>query len=137
VNSRLDTLQAAILLPKLTVLDDEIAARQKVADRYTRLLNEAAITTTPHIKACNQRAWAQYTVQVDNRDRVQERLKQVGIPTAVHYPIPLNRQPAVADATVQLPVGDRVAQRVLSLPMHPSLELDQISRVVSALHQAL
>jgi UDP-2-acetamido-2-deoxy-ribo-hexuluronate aminotransferase len=137
VNSRLDTLQAAILLPKLTVLDDEIAARQKVADRYTRLLNEAAITTTPHIKACNQSAWAQYTVQVDNRDRVQERLKQVGIPTAVHYPIPLNRQPAVADATVQLPVGDRVAQRVLSLPMHPSLELDQISRVVSALHQAL
>lgn len=127
VNSRLDTLQAAILLPKLAALDAEMATRQQVAERYTQLLNQAGITTTPHIEAHNQSAWAQYTVQVNNREQVQDSLKQAGIPTAVHYPIPLNKQPAVADASVQLPVGDAVAQRVMSLPLHPYLgECDQL-----------
>lgn len=91
VNSRLDTLQAAILLPKLAVLDEEMAARQQVANRYNQLLNQAGIATTPHIEAHNQSAWAQYTVQVNNREQVQERLKQAGVPTAVHYPIPLEQ----------------------------------------------
>lgn len=136
VNSRLDTLQAAILLPKLAVLDEEMAARQQVADRYTQLLSQAGITTTPHIEAHNQSAWAQYTVQVHNREQVQEKLKQAGIPTAVHYPIPLNKQPAVADATAQLPVGDAVAQRVMSLPMHPYLSAIDQQVSVFALQQA-
>ena len=122
VNSRLDTLQAAILLPKLAVLDEEMAARQQVANRYTQLLNEAGIATSPRIEAHNQSAWAQYTVQVNNRDKVQTHLKQAGIPTAVHYPTPLNQQPAVVDNNVQLPIGDTVAQRVMSLPMHPFLD---------------
>lgn len=122
VNSRLDTLQAAILLPKLAVLDEEMAARQQVANRYTQLLNEAGIATSPRIEAHNQSAWAQYTVQVNNRDKVQTHLKQAGIPTAVHYPTPLNQQPAVVDINVQLPIGDTVAQRVMSLPMHPFLD---------------
>lgn len=122
VNSRLDTLQAAILLPKLALLDEEMAARQQVANRYTQLLNEAGIATNPRIEAHNQSAWAQYTVQVNNRDKVQTHLKQAGIPTAVHYPTPLNQQPAVLDINVQLPIGDTVAQRVMSLPMHPFLD---------------
>lgn len=134
VNSRLDTIQAAILLPKLAVLDEELAQRQRVADTYNTLLcgsepllaNEATTSAgqaivTPHLESNNTSAWAQYTVQVPNREAVQEQLKQAGIPTAVHYPIPLNKQPAVADASVQLPVGDAVAQRVMSLPMHPWL----------------
>lgn len=121
VNSRLDTLQAAILLPKLAVLDHETAGRQHVAERYTQLLQATGIHTTPHIEAHNICAWAQYTVLVENREAVQERLKQAGIPTAVHYPIPLNKQPAVADETVQLPVGDAIAKKVLSLPMAPHL----------------
>ena len=132
VNSRLDTLQAAILLPKLAVLDDEIAARQRVADTYTRLLSAAGIQATPVIEAHNVCAWAQYTVQVDGRDAMQGALKAAGIPTAVHYPIPLNRQPAVADDGVSLPVGDAVAGRVMSLPMHPYMDEAAISRVVDA-----
>src|SRR5690554_745985 len=130
MNSRLDTLQAAILLPKLEILDEEMQARQRVAENYTKLLNEAGILTTPCIEAHNQSAWAQYTIQVDNRSKVQEKLKAQGIPTAVHYPIPLNKQPAVADANVVLPVGDAVAERVMSLPMHPYIDLKSIKLII-------
>ncbi|MGP5404254.1 DegT/DnrJ/EryC1/StrS family aminotransferase [Psychrobacter celer] len=130
VNSRLDTLQAAILLPKLEILDDEMQARQRVAEMYNQLSTEAGITTIPFIEAHNQSAWAQYTIQVDNRDEVQAKLKEQGIPTAVHYPIPLNKQPAVADASAILPVGDAVAERVMSLPMHPYMELGEQIKVM-------
>lgn len=129
VNSRLDTIQAAILLPKLAILDDEMQARQRVADTYTKLFNEAGILTTPFIEAHNQSAWAQYTIQVENRDDVQAKLKEQGIPTAVHYPIPLNKQPAVADVNAFLPVGDNVAERVMSLPMHPYLTYDEQEKI--------
>jgi len=136
VNSRLDTLQAAILLPKLAVLDEELAQRQQVAARYTRLLNEAGVKATPSVDAHNISAWAQYTIQVAGRDDVQKRLSEARVPTTVHYPIPLNRQPAVADVQAQLPVGDAVAQRVLSLPMSSYLaEADQ-SCVAAALKGA-
>lgn len=130
VNSRLDTLQAAILLPKLAILDDEMQARQLVAENYTKLLKEAGIATIPFIEAHNQSAWAQYTIQVDNRSEVQEKLKAQGIPTAVHYPIPLNKQPAVADVNAVLPVGDAVAERVMSLPMHPYLNMEKLQTIV-------
>lgn len=130
VNSRLDTLQAAILLEKLKIFDDELAARQRVADNYSRLLTAAGVTTIPYVDAGNVSAWAQYTIQVANRDHVQRVLAEAGIPTAVHYPIPLNRQPAVASAA-ELPVGDAVAERVLSLPMHPYLT-EQIQSSVTA-----
>ena len=133
VNSRLDTLQAAILLPKLEILAEEVGLRNQVAERYTRRLNEAGISTTPFTEEHNVSAWAQYTVRVENREGVQEKLKAAGVPTAVHYPIPLNKQPAVADAVAELPVGDAVAEVVLSLPMHPYLsESDQVT-VVEAL----
>ena len=133
VNSRLDTLQAAILLPKLEIFDDEMQARQRVADTYTKLFNEAGIFTTPFIEVQNQSAWAQYTIQVENRSEVQEKLKAQAIPTAVHYPIPLNKQPAVADANAVLPVGDVVAERVMSLPMHPYLTVDAQRVVISSI----
>ena len=133
VNSRLDTLQAAILLPKLAVLDEELSRRQQVAERYTQLLNQAAILTTPYVEPHNTCAWAQYTIRAQNRNAVQDRLKQAGIPTAVHYPIPLNKQPAVADAGVQMPVGDEVAGQVLSLPMGPNLSDAHIAFIVRSL----
>ena len=142
VNSRLDTLQAAILLPKLAVLDEELAQRQRVADTYNALLrgSEPLLTdettksasqaiVTPHQEPNNTSAWAQYTIQVGNREALQEQLKQAGIPTAVHYPIPLNQQPAVADANVYLPVVDAVAKRVMSLPMHPYLTYENILKI--------
>ena len=130
VNSRLDTLQAAILLPKLAILDDEMQARQHVADTYTKLFNEAGIFTTPFIEMHNTSAWAQYTIQVESRDDLQTKLKEQGIPTAVHYPIPLNKQPAVANNNVSLPVGDAIAERVMSLPMHPYLTLSEQKIIV-------
>ena len=131
VNSRLDTLQAAILLPKLEVLNTEMQARQRVADEYARLLTQAGITP-PHVDTHNTSAWAQYTVQVPNRQQLQDKLKAQDIPTAVHYPIPLNLQPAVADLKAHLPMGDAVAQRVVSLPMHPYLDEASIRRIVQA-----
>ncbi len=133
VNSRLDTLQAAILLPKLEIFAEEIELRNRVAQRYTELLSGAGISSTPFVESHNISAWAQYTVRVENRDQVQQQLKEAGIPTAVHYPIPLNKQPAVADACASLPVGDEVAGNVMSLPMHPYLNEEGIKKTVSSL----
>ena len=132
VNSRLDTLQAAILLPKLEILDEEIALRQEVARNYNSLLQEVGITI-PTITEGNICVYAQYTIQVDNRSTVQSKLKEAGIPTAVHYPIPLNKQPAVADGSIQLPVGDRIAERVMSLPMHPYLKKEEQLLIIKPL----
>ena len=127
VNSRLDTLQAGVLLAKLPVFDSELKKRQDVAARYNHLLNGIDGIVFPHIESHNMSAFAQYTISVPNRDLIVAKLKKSGIPTAVHYPEPLNKQPAVADAQAQLPFGDRAAQMVLSLPMHPYLiEKDQI-----------
>lgn len=137
VNSRLDTLQAAILLPKLKIFDEEIAARQEVAQTYSQLLAEAGIKTTPYVESHNISAWAQYTIRVDDREVVQEKLKEAGIPTAVHYPITLNKQPAVADDAVQLPVGDSIAEKVMSLPMYPCLNETSIHQVVKAVAKTL
>ncbi|WP_323751986.1 DegT/DnrJ/EryC1/StrS aminotransferase family protein [Marinobacter sp.] len=133
VNSRLDTLQAAILLPKLEILAEEIELRNQVAKRYTMLLNDAGVQTTPLIENGNVAAWAQYTIRVEHRDDVQAKLSEAGVPTAVHYPIPLNKQPAVADARARLPFGDAVAEVVLSLPMHPYLLSSEQEEVVCAL----
>jgi len=136
MNSRLDTLQAAILLPKLAILDDEIAARQKVADTYTAALSNLGVAT-PRIAAHSTSAWAQYTLRVAERARVQAELQSGGIPTVVHYPLPLNRQPAVADPAAHLPHGDKAAQEVLSLPMHPYLDRHTTYRVINSVLDAM
>ncbi|MCY1534867.1 UDP-2-acetamido-2-deoxy-3-oxo-D-glucuronate aminotransferase [compost metagenome] len=144
VNSRLDTLQAAILLPKLDILEEEITLREQVAARYKELLlanvgdifvasGASRIIAIPHIEPHNTSAYAQYTVRVHDRESAQEKLNKSGIPTAVHYPIPLNKQPAVADRTVSLPVGDEVAEQVMSLPMHPYMDAEAIQRIVQSL----
>lgn len=125
VNSRLDTLQAAILLPKLEIFEEEIALRQKVAAEYDLSLKQVGIGT-PFIEVNNISVYAQYTVRMDNRESVQASLKAAGVPTAVHYPIPLNKQPAVADEKAKLPVGDKAATQVMSLPMHPYLDTASI-----------
>jgi UDP-2-acetamido-2-deoxy-ribo-hexuluronate aminotransferase len=137
VNSRLDTIQAAVLLPKLAILEEEMSQRQSVAERYNMLLNKAGIKTTPYVEPENQSAWAQYTILVPQREKVQEFLKQAGIPTAVHYPIPLNKQPAVSDVNVLLPVGDQIAADVMSLPMSPLMKESDQEIVVAALQGAL
>lgn len=133
VNSRLDTLQAAILLPKLAILDDEIAARQQVADRYAAGLRGCEL---PSIAPGCVSAWAQYTVRVTERVSVVDHLAQAKVPTAIHYPLPLNKQPAVADPAAHLPRGDAAADTVLSLPMHPYLSADDQQRVIDAVNAA-
>ena len=96
---------------------------------------------TPYIELHNQSAWAQYTIRVADRARVETELKKAGVPTAVHYPIPLNRQPAVADNAVRLPNGDHAAAEVLSLPMHGYLDHRTqetiVSTVIAAMHEQL
>ena len=135
VNSRLDTLQAAILLPKLAILEEEMQLRQQVAQMYAIALQAAGLAA-PFIELHNRSAYAQFTIRIKNRAAVQTALKEAGIPTAVHYPIPLNKQPAVASDAV-LPVGDLVAEEVLSLPMHPYMTQEQVQQVVAALKSAL
>ncbi|MDD7805933.1 MAG: DegT/DnrJ/EryC1/StrS family aminotransferase [Endozoicomonas sp. (ex Botrylloides leachii)] len=133
VNSRLDTIQAAVLLAKLDVFDKELVARVEVANGYSELLNKREQIITPYIEPDNISAYAQYTVQVENREKVQTDLKEQGVPTAVHYPLPLNSQPAVADSDAVVPVSDQLAQRVVSLPMHPYLSLADQKQVIEAL----
>ncbi len=132
VNSRLDTLQAAILLPKLEILDDEIVARQRVASRYEIALQQQGIVT-PKIANYSVSAWAQYTIRVQNRDTVQLTLKAAGVPTAVHYPLPLNRQPAVADIGAILPEGDEAVKKVISLPICAYLDEAAQKKIVITL----
>jgi UDP-2-acetamido-2-deoxy-ribo-hexuluronate aminotransferase len=135
VNSRLDTLQAAILLPKLEILDEELNARQRMADEYGRLLANSGIGS-PYVEAHNTSAWAQYTIRVKDRTATQKALGDAGIPTAIHYPLPLNKQPAVADSSVELPHGDLAGEHVISLPMHPYLSKIDCASIVAALQSA-
>jgi UDP-2-acetamido-2-deoxy-ribo-hexuluronate aminotransferase len=141
LNGRLDTLQAAILLAKLDIFDDEVAARARIGARYTEALRQAAPEIgTPAVPAGYTSVYAQYTVQVPNRTKVEAAMKMRGVPTAVHYPIPLHRQPVFANLGYQagdFPVSERAGERVMSLPMHPYLsEADQDS-VVKALVESV
>lgn len=132
VNSRLDTLQAAILLPKLNVLDEEINARNANANFYSKNLKNPEIVT-PFIEDGNKSSWAQFTLNIDKRDYWKQKLEKAGIPTAIHYPLPLNKQPAVANYEVSLPNGDYLAEHVLSLPCSPSLTPEELAHIAEIL----
>lgn len=136
VNSRLDTLQAAILLPKLDIFSEEIEMRNQAAINYSTSLSEINFAT-PYVESYNVSAWAQYSVQVANREYIQKELLSKGIPTAIHYPIPLNQQPAVADPYADLVYGDAVAGKVLSLPIHPYIDNDTQKKIVAAIKGCL
>ncbi len=139
LNSRLDTLQAAILIEKLAIFEDELAARQTVAARYAAALQGVNTVTAPRVNEGCTSAWAQYTLLVRDRDALAAACKAKGVPTAVYYPIPLNRQTGYAmHPTVPggVPVADRLATQVLSLPMHPYLDRDQIAMITDAVRAA-
>jgi len=133
INSRLDTLQAAILLPKLAILDDEISARDAIAGKYDRAFAATSQITAPMVRQGNRSAWAQYTIRVESRETVQSTLKAADIPTAVHYPRPLSAQPAVADGDADCPISASAAREVISLPVHPYIDSDQQERVITAI----
>lgn len=139
INGRMDTLQAAVVLAKLHCFPEEVELRAQIGNRYTGLLSGTACVT-PFIEPHNTSVYAQYTIQVDARDHVRARLKESGIPTAVYYPTLLNRQPAVnglGRAADELRVAQDVAARVLSLPMHPYLEDEDLARISTALASVL
>lgn len=134
INGRMDTMQAAVLLAKLQVFPDEVIAREKVGERYSQMLRE--VVKTPRIADGNTSVYAQYTIEVDNRETFRERMSALGVPTAVYYPTPLNRQPALySDASI--PKSEAAARHVVSLPMHPYLDEAQQDQVVDAVRQAV
>jgi UDP-2-acetamido-2-deoxy-ribo-hexuluronate aminotransferase len=137
LNGRMDTLQAAVLLAKLEIFDHELQERLRLGAAYNELLRD--VVTTPYLEAYNTSVYAQYTIQVENRTTFQEQLKAEGIPTAVHYPVPLHLQPAYASPGVgrgSFPQAESAAERVVSLPMHPYLSADDQRRIAQAVRQA-
>jgi UDP-2-acetamido-2-deoxy-ribo-hexuluronate aminotransferase len=123
VNSRLDTIQAAVLLKKLEIFDDEIAARNRIAKRYNEKLGRSNRIRVPHVVDGANSTWAQYTIQVPDRDKLQADLKAKGVPTAVYYPIPLSRQKGYAHfPSAPIPATEDISNTVVSLPMHPYLD---------------
>jgi UDP-2-acetamido-2-deoxy-ribo-hexuluronate aminotransferase len=143
VNGRIDTLQAAILLGKWPNFAEEVEARGRIGAAYSRKLQAAGISSTPHLAKGNTSVYAQYTVQVDQRAEVQAALKERGIPTSVHYPTLLSEQPALLNVhsrsshACHLPIAQVACERVMSLPMHPWLSDEDQDRVVDSLVRAV
>ncbi|MBS0411359.1 MAG: DegT/DnrJ/EryC1/StrS aminotransferase family protein [Proteobacteria bacterium] len=134
MNSRLDTLQAAILIEKLAAFPAEIAARQAAADRYAQGLNGHCLATPTVIDGATS-VWAQYVIEHANRDGLAAHLKAQGIPTAVYYPVPMHRQAPYAafpQGPGGLPVSDAKAELVLALPMHADLTPEIQDRIIDA-----
>lgn len=140
INGRLDTMQAAILLARLTVFDAALAARERIARAYDRALS--GLVETPRRVPDSTSAWAIYSVLLPDsatRARVQQALSAEGIGSNIYYPRPLHRQPAYAahHDGAPLPISEAVAGRILALPMHPGLEAADISRIAEVLRSAL
>ena len=137
-NARLDTIQAAVLIEKLAIFDEELERRNGLADKYGGSLPPSVITPTVDPRA--RSAWAQYTVRVQRRDEVSASLNEDGIPTAVYYPTPLHEQEAFSAfprSPGGLPVSQQMAKEVLSLPLHPYLRAEDQDSVLQALGRAV
>ncbi len=133
LNSRLDTIQAAVLIEKLKIFPDEIEARDRIARRYNAGLEKSNRIRVPRVITSAQSVWAQYTIQVQDRTRLQADLKDEGIPSAVYYPIPLGRQRAYAHfPSAPTPISDTLSKTVVSLPMHPYLDEATQDRIIAA-----
>jgi dTDP-4-amino-4,6-dideoxygalactose transaminase len=141
LTGRLDTMQAAILIEKLKIFDDEIAARNKVAERYARGLGN--VVTVPHLAAGCSSVWAQYTIRLPkgvNRDGFAAALKAQGIPTAIYYVKSMHQQTAYRDYPVAeggLPVSEQLSDDVISLPMHAYLDEPTQERIIKAVRGAV
>lgn len=136
MNSRLDTIQAAILLVKLRVLEEERIRRCENARRYNSLLIGEGLVT-PRINDKIESAWAQYTVRSTRRDVLVDALRKNEIPVAIHYPLPLHLQPAVFDKSVHAPNSERAALEVLSLPVSASLTATDVEFIAAKVLKAL
>ena len=140
LTGRLDTVQAAVLIAKLKIFEDELAARQIVADTYSRAIREAGLAlVTPAITQGCVSSWAQYSVLADDsaaREDFRSKLSAKGFPTGVYYPRPLHLQPAfeyLGHRPGDFPVSEALAERVFSLPMHPYLSTAEVEEIVAAM----
>ncbi|MEQ8389286.1 MAG: DegT/DnrJ/EryC1/StrS family aminotransferase [Alphaproteobacteria bacterium] len=137
-NARLDTMQAAVLLEKLSIFDSELAARQRIAEAYAAGLGD--VVTPPAVPAGVTSAWAQYTIKTDRREALAEGLKEKGVPTQIYYPKPLHVQAPYKDAPIPaggLPVTEALSKTLISLPMHPYLTSDVQDRIIQAVIDVL
>ncbi len=140
VGGRMDTLQCAVVLAKLERFDWEIARRQEAAHRYDELLGATGSAVEPiTVRADRTSVYAQYTVRARGRDRLEAALNARGIPTAIHYPVPLHRQPAYREygAEAKLPVADALAAEVISLPMYPDLAPEVQVAIAAAVRESV
>lgn len=135
MNSRLDTLQAAILLEKLAIFPEEVESRRRAGREYQRLLEGAGVVL-PVVPEGSKPVWGQYTLRVGHREQFQAALKEQGIPTAVHYPKPIHWQSAY-ETGQSLPEAERAAGEVVSLPMHPYLQPADIERIAAVVRAAM
>lgn len=138
LNGRFDTLQAAVLLEKMQIFEEEVKKRHEIGSYYTQLLKQYVIT--PYIPEYNTCVYAQYTVRVRDREAFCQNLQKAGIPTAVHYPLPLTKQPLLQNlpcAQISLPNTERAAAEVVSLPMHPYLTSTEIQTICSAIRDLI
>jgi len=138
--ARLDTIQAAVLIEKLKIFPDEIAERNRIAQRYSQHLSD--VVTVPRVPGGMTSVWAQYTIRIKagSRDAFAAALKAEGIPTAIYYPKPLHRQEAYRHFPADergLPVSDRIAEEVISLPMHAYLDATTQDRIIAAVRRAV
>ncbi|WP_419797118.1 MAG: DegT/DnrJ/EryC1/StrS family aminotransferase [Terasakiella sp.] len=138
INSRLDTLQAAILIEKLAIFEDELKARDRIAQRYSEKLN--AHIQTPRVMQKATSSWAQYTLVSEGRDQLQTSLKEQGVPSVFYYPIALNQQTGYAAypcCQQGVGVSEKLAKSVISLPMHPYLEEETQDMIIEAVIKSL
>jgi dTDP-4-amino-4,6-dideoxygalactose transaminase len=134
LNGRLDTLQAAVLLAKLDIFDQEVTARQRVARRYSEALN--SLVEVPFVDPDCTSVWAQYSVLSESRELLLQKLQEAQIPTAIYYPLPLHLQKAFAHLGYKpgdFPVSESASRRIFSLPMHPYLEQADQERIIRVL----
>ena len=132
INSRLDTIQAAILLPKLDILDSEINQKNAISEQFNIAFSQVPAITTPVITPENKSAWAQYTIKTDAVDNIRDHLKRSGVPTFIHYPKTLDQQPAVQSKQPDLETGHGLAKTVVSLPAHPYLSRAETQHIISS-----
>jgi UDP-2-acetamido-2-deoxy-ribo-hexuluronate aminotransferase len=137
MGGRLDTIQAAVLNVKLKYYEKDLALRQKVAQKYTELLkSKNQLLKTPTVIHDRNSAWAQYSIRIKNREEVQNKLKDTGVPTAVHYPIPLHLQECFSYLGYQkgdFPISETISKEILSLPINPYMKDEDLAYIVTNL----